>query len=137
MRGGLSSPFLKPKLMKRGVKRFNEIFLYSDSEPNEVLIGLLHAFILPFAMLELGSPLLILQIAASFTGFFQLYAVLYNGSLKIRKIAVQLATLVAIATVLNYSMNGMMNGSHYGWVLILVFALWNLIRVTKEEIAKK
>jgi hypothetical protein len=123
--------------MKKGIKRFNEIFLYSDSEPNEVLIGVLHALILPFAMMELGNPLLALQIAASMTGFFQLYAVLYNGSLKIRKIAVQLATLVAIATVLNYCLNGMMNGSHYGWLLILIFAVWNLIRVTKEEIARK
>jgi hypothetical protein len=123
--------------MKKGIKRFNEIFLYSDSEPNEVLIGVLHALILPFAMMELGNPLLVLQIAASMTGFFQLYAVLYNGSLKIRKIAVQLATLVAIATVLNYCLNGMMNGSHYGWLLILIFAVWNLIRVTKEEIARK
>jgi hypothetical protein len=123
--------------MKKGIKRFNEIFLYSDSEPNEVLIGVLHALILPFAMMELGNPLLALQIAASMTGFFQLYAVLYNGLLKIRKIAVQLATLVAIATVLNYCLNGMMNGSHYGWLLILIFAVWNLIRVTKEEIARK
>ena len=123
--------------MKKGIKRFNEIFLYSDSEPNEVLIGVLHALILPFAMMELGNPLLALQIAASMTGFFQLYAVLYNGSLKIRKIAVQLATLVAIATVLNYCLNGIMNGSHYGWLLILIFAVWNLIRVTKEEIARK
>lgn len=123
--------------MKKGYKRFNEIFLYSDSEPNEVLIGLLHAIILPFAMLELGNPLLFLQIAASLTGFFQLYAVLYNGRLTIRKIAVQLATLVAIATVLNYCLNGMMNGSHYGWLLILIFAVWNLIRVTREQIAKR
>jgi hypothetical protein len=123
--------------MKKGYKRFTEIFLYSDSEPNEVLIGLLHAIILPFAMLELGNPLLFLQIAASLTGFFQLYAVLYNGTLTIRKIAVQLATLVAIATVLNYCLNGMMNGSHYGWLLILIFAVWNLIRVTREQIAKR
>jgi len=123
--------------MKKGYKRFNEIFLFSDSEPNEVLIGLLHAIILPFAMLELGNPLLFLQIAASLTGFFQLYAVLYNGTLTIRKIAVQLATLVAIATVLNYCLNGMMNGSHYGWLLILIFAVWNLIRVTREQIAKR
>jgi len=123
--------------MKNLINFIDEIFLYSDSEPNEVLIGLLHALILPFAMMELGNPLLVLQIAASMTGFFQLYAVLYNGSLKIRKIAVQLATLVAIATVLNYCLNGMMNGSHYGWLLILIFAVWNLIRVTKEEIARK
>ena len=119
--------------MKKGLNRFREIFLYSDSEPNEVLIGLLHAFILPVAMLEMGSPSIILQIGASAVGFFQLYAVLYVGSLKTRKIAVQLATLVAISTVINYFLSGMLHGSHFGWLLILIFAIWNLVRVTRES----
>ena len=117
-----------------GFRRFKQIFLYSDSEPNEVLIGLLHALILPFAMLEMIDPNNFMQIGASFVGFFQLYAVLYNGKLRIRMIAVQLATLVAIMTVVNYAMAGMLHGSHFGWLLILIFAIWNLIRVTREHI---
>jgi len=120
-------------LINKGYKRFVSIFLYSDSEPNEVLIGLLHALILPPAMLELGDPHMTMQICASMVGFFQLYAVLYSGSLRVRKWAVQLATLVAIGTVMNYYMEGMLSGSHFGWLLILIFAIWNLIRVTKEE----
>lgn len=123
-------------MKNKGLKRFKEIFLYSDSEPNEVLIGILHAVILPFAMLEIGEPFLLFQIGASLVGFFQLYAVLYNGTLKIRKMAVQAACLVAIATVINYSMSGLMKGSHFGWLLILVFTIWNLIRVTKEELVR-
>ncbi len=122
--------------MKTGLKRFVQIFLYSDSEPNEVLIGLLHAFILPIAMLEMGDPSLLFQILASAVGFFQLYSVLYNGNLKIRKIAVQLATLVSIATCINYFMMDMLNGSHFGWLLILIFAIWNLVRVTRESLHK-
>jgi hypothetical protein len=123
-------------MKKKGLNRFKEIFLYSDSEPNEVLIGLLHAFILPFAMIEIGKPILLFQIVASFVGFFQLYAVLYNGNLKVRKWAVQGACVVAIATVINYCMAGIMQGSHFGWLLILIFTIWNLIRVTKEELSK-
>jgi hypothetical protein len=122
--------------MKRGISKFKEIFLYSDSEPNEVLIGMLHAIILPFAMIEIGNPILLFQIGASFVGFFQLYAVLYNGTLRIRKYAVQLACLVAIATVVNYTISGMMQGSHFGWLLILIFAVWNLVRVTREELVR-
>jgi len=122
--------------VKQGFGRFKEIFLYSDSEPNEVLIGILHAVVLPFAMFEMGEPSLFLQILASLVGQFQLYAVLYNGNLKIRKIAVQLATLIALSTCVNYFIEGMLHGSHFGWVLILVFAVWNLIRVTKEEYGK-
>jgi len=119
-----------------GWARFKQIFLFSDSEPNEVLIGLLHAVILPFAMFEMGDPSLIFQVLASATGWFQLYSVLYNGKLKIRKIAVQLATLVAIATCINYYMMDMLKGSHFGWLLILIFAIWNLIRVTREGFLK-
>jgi hypothetical protein len=122
--------------MNKGLKRFKEIFLYSDSEPNEVLIGMLHAIILPFAMLEIGNPILFFQIIVSLVGFFQLYAVLYNGTLHMRKWAVQAACLVSIATVVNYTMAGMMQGSHFGWLLILIFAIWNLIRVTREELSK-
>jgi len=123
-------------MKNKGFNRFKDIFLYSDSEPNEVLIGLLHAIILPFAMLEMGHPILLFQIGASLVGFFQLYAVLYNGKLKVRKYAVQLACLVAIATVINYCMSGLMQGSHFGWLLILVFTIWNLVRVTREELVR-
>lgn len=126
----------KDGIMDTGFKRFKQIFLYSDSEPNEVLIGLLHAFILPIAMLEMGDPSIIFQILASAVGFFQLYSVLYNGNLKIRKIAVQLATLVSVATCINYFMMNMLNGSHFGWLLILIFAIWNLVRVTRESLYK-
>ena len=119
-------------MKKRGLARVKQIFLYSDSEPNEVLIGILHMAILPFAMMEIGTPWLALQVGAHLIGAFQLYCVLYNGTLIMRKIAVQLAVIVSIMSVVNYTLAGMMHGSHLGWVLIMVFAIWNLIRVTRE-----
>ena len=118
---------------KRGLKRAKQIFLYSDSEPNEVLIGILHMAILPFAMFELGTPWALLQFTAHIAGAFQLYCVLYNGTLQMRSLAVRLAALVSIATVCNYAMAGMLKGSHLGWLLICVFAIWNLIRVSRES----
>ena len=122
---------------KGAVRRAKDIFLYSDSEPNEVLIGILHMLILPFAMLEIGNPWILLQIFAHLVGAFQLFAVLFNGGLGLRKAATFLATMVAVATCANYTMAGMMHGSHLGWLLILIFAVWNLIRVTKEDIQKR
>lgn len=121
--------------MKRstGIQRAKEVFLYSDSEPNEVLIGILHMVILPFAMFEIGTPWIGLQIGAHLVGGFQLWCVLYNGQLRCRKWAVQAAVLVSIMTVANYTMAGMMKGSHLGWLLICIFAIWNLVRVTREE----
>lgn len=120
----------------KALKRAKHILMYSDSEPNELLIGMLHALILPFAMLELGDPFLMLQLLASAAGFFQLYAVLWNGSLRIRKYAVIAAVIIAISTVVNYYMADMLYGSHVGWLLILVFAIWNLVRVEMESLAR-
>jgi hypothetical protein len=49
--------------------------------------------------------------------------------------------LVAVATVLNYFIEGMLQGSNIGWVLVLIFSAWNIIRVENqkhlEEIKKK
>lgn len=119
------------------MSRAKEIMMYSDSEPNEVLIGVLHMLILPFAMFEIGKPWMLLQISAHLVGAFQIYCVLFDGSIKMRQIAVQLAVVVSIMTVVNYTFAGMMQGSHLGWLLICVFAIWNLIRVTRENLHRK
>ena len=113
-------------------KRAREILLYSDSDCLELMFGLLHAGILPLAMFELGAPWVLLQVGAHIAGLFQLYCVLCDGSIKLRKRAVQIACLVSVATVLNFTMAGMMKGSHLGWALVLIMNVWVLIRITRE-----
>ena len=81
---------------------------YTDSESNELMIGVLHACILPFAMFELGNPWAFLQFSAHIAGVFQVYCALWDGRLFMRKIAVQIASVISIATVANYTMAGMM-----------------------------
>lgn len=124
-------------MKKKGLARAKQIMLYSDSEPNEILIGVLHMAILPFAMFEIGEPWVLLQLSAHLVGAFQIYCVLYDGRIKMRQVAVQLAVIVSIMTVVNYTLAGMMHGSHLGWLLICVFAIWNLIRVARENIHRK
>ena len=121
---------------QKGLKRARAIMLYSDSEPNEVLIGLLHCAILPFALFELGQPWVALQVGAHLAGAFQLYTVLYNGTLQLRSMATKVAALVSVATVVNYTLAGLMSGSNFGWLLILVFAFWNVARVEREKLSK-
>ena len=41
---------------KKGLERAKAIMKYTDSESNELMIGVLHMSILPFAMFELGKP---------------------------------------------------------------------------------
>ena len=80
-----------------GLKKAKEIFLYSDSEPNEVLIAMCHLIALPASILfEYENPMPMLCLGAIAAGLFQMWAVLYSGSLKMRLYAVQIATVIAI-----------------------------------------
>ena len=124
-------------LKETGLARAKYLLKYCDSESNELMIGVLHMCILPFAMFELGKPWAILQVAAHLAGAFQIWAALYNGRLFMRKIAVQIASIISIATVVNYTSAGMMQGSQLGWLLICAMSIWNLYRVTNEQLYKK
>lgn len=120
---------------KKGIHKIKELFWYSDSEPNEVLIALCHLICLPLALLaEFNNPNALFIIGAALTGAFQLWAVIWKGCLKYRLLAVQLATIVAIMTIINLSLEGLMEGSRTGWIIILLFAIWNTIRVFKEKL---
>ena len=122
-------------MKSKGLAKVKELFWYSDSEPNEVLIAFCHLVALPAALcVDFHNPSLLLIAGAIFTGAFQLYAVLWDGTLKMRLIAVQLATVVAIMTVINLFMGELLKGSNLGWAIILLFAIWNTVRVFKEKL---
>jgi hypothetical protein len=123
--------------MKKGINKFKELFWYSDSEPNEVLIALCHIICLPAALLvEFHNPSIIFIIGGMASGLFQLWAVLWSGRLRYRLIAVQVAAIIALTTIINLSMAGLMEGSRTGWIIILGFAIWNAIRVFKEKLER-
>ena len=121
----------------KGFKKFKELFWYSDSEPNEVLIAMCHIVCLPLAIImdfnDAHWGLMFFGIAS---GLFQLWAVLWSNCLRYRLIAVQVASVIAISTCANLYMHGLMVGSNTGWCIILLFAIWNTVRVVKEKIEK-
>lgn len=121
----------------QGLKRAKEIFLYSDSEPNEVMIGLCHTIALPCALVTdmHNMSFLFIAIAVS-AGLYQLWSALFSGCLNHRLRSVQLATLISLLTIENLYSVGMLKGSGIGWCIIFVMALWNTIRVTKEKLAR-
>ena len=122
----------------RGWAKVKSLFWYSDSEPNEVLIAFCHVIVLPLAILvEFENPSLLAISIGMLSGIFQLWAVVWNGTLKYRLIAVQLASLIAVMTIINLCMEGLMEGSRIGWCIIGMFAFWNTIRVFKEKIEKE
>lgn len=117
------------------MNRLKDIFWYSDSEPNEVLISFCHMVCLPLSICyEFGNPNFLFIAGAVAAGVFQFWAVALNGSLKMRLIAVQAAALIAVITCVNLGLQGLLTGSRTGWIMIAVFALWNMVRVFNEKL---
>lgn len=127
----------KHGMKKKGLAKLKDLFWYSDSEPNEVLIAMCHIFALPAALcVDFENPSVLLIGAGILAGSFQMWAVLWNGTLRMRLIAVQIAALIALSTVENLFVSGLLNGSRIGWAIIMVFAVWNTVRVFKEKMDK-
>lgn len=124
-------------MRKKGLAKLKDLFWYSDSEPNEVLIAMCHIIALPAALcVDFENPSFLLIATGILAGSFQMWAVLWNGTLRMRLIAVQIASLIALGTVENLFASDLLNGSRLGWVIIMFFAIWNTIRVFKEKIDK-
>ena len=124
-------------MKKKGLAKVKDLFWYSDSEPNEVLIAFCHIFALPAALcVDFDNPSIPLILAGITAGSFQMWAVLWNGTLRMRLYAVQIAALIAVGTVENLFVEGLLNGSRIGWAIIMLFAIWNTIRVFKEKLEK-
>lgn len=122
---------------KKGLAKVKDLFWYSDSEPNEVLIAFCHIFALPAALcVDFDNPSIPLILGGIAAGVFQMWSVVWDGTLRMRLYAVQLAAIIAFMTVENLFVEGMLNGSRIGWAIIMFFAFWNTIRVFKEKMEK-
>lgn len=124
-------------MKKKGLAKLKDLFWYSDSEPNEVLIAMCHIFALPAALcVDFDNPSIPLILGGVSAGLFQMWSVVWDGTLRMRLYAVQIAAVIAFMTVENLFVEGLLNGSRIGWAIIMVFAMWNTIRVYKEKIEK-
>jgi hypothetical protein len=119
-------------------KNIKTILSFADSEFLELLIAILHTFLLPLAVWsEIGFKWHIILMAIG-GGAFQFYSVGMRD-LRCRYYSTIVASFVAILTAEQYIMNGLMweAPSRFGWVFISFAAVVNQIRVTKQWKAKK
>lgn len=118
-------------------KNIKTILSFADSEFLELLIAILHTFLLPLAVItEIGFKWHVVIMAVA-GGIFQFYSVGIRD-LKCRYYSTIVATFVAILTAEQYLMNGLMweAPSRFGWLIIAFAAIINQIRVTKQWKAK-
>ena len=118
------------KLIKKNLKT---IVGFADSEFLELLIAILHTFLLPLAVwAEIGFKWHIILVAIG-GGLFQFYSVGMRD-LRCRYYSTIIATIVAFLTTEQYFMAGLMweAPSRFGWLIIAFAAIINQIRVTKQ-----
>ncbi len=119
--------------MNAVLKNLKTILTYADSEFLELLIAILHTFLLPVAVIsEMGFKWHIIIIAI-LGGSFQLYSVGIRN-LKCRYYSCAIATVVSLWTALEYGLNGLFieAPSRYGWLIIALAAIVNQLRITKQ-----
>lgn len=122
------------KLIKKNIAT---VLSFADSEFLELLIAVLHTFLLPAAVwAEIGFKWHIIVVAIA-GGLFQFYSVGMRD-LRCRYYSTVIATLVAFLTVEQYIMTGLLweAPSRFGWLIIAIAAVINQIRVTKQWRAK-
>jgi hypothetical protein len=118
-------------------KNIATVLSFADSEFLELLIAVLHTFLLPAAVwAEIGFKWHIIFVAIA-GGVFQFYSVGMRD-LRCRYFSTVIATLVAFLTVEQYIMTGLLweAPSRFGWLIIAIAAVINQIRVTKQWRAK-
>ena len=118
-------------------KNIATVLSFADSEFLELLIAVLHTFLLPMAVwLEIGFKWHIIFVAIA-GGLFQFYSVGMRD-LRCRYYSTVIATIVAFFTVEQYIMTGKMMEapSRWVWAVIALAAVINQIRVTKQWRAK-
>ena len=114
-------------------KNIKTILSFADSEFLELLIAILHTFLLPLAVItEIGFKWHVI-IMAVVGGLFQFYSVGMRD-LKCRYYSTIIATIVAFLTTEEYIITGKMMEapSRFGWLIIAFAAIVNQIRVTKQ-----
>jgi len=121
------------------IKKLGHILTYHDSEPTEVLQGLIWFLFAPMVLeAEFFPKFWYLAIISAVVGFGALYSVVYL-SLKVRRKFAYGYGLVAILFVLIHFTGDHVDWTpmNWGWVVIAISALSNIRRITQKIESKK
>lgn len=120
------------------IKKLGHILTYHDSEPTEVLQGLIWLIFAPIVLEATFFDLWYVANISILVGFGTLYAVVYS-SLKVRRIYSYLYGILAILfCVIFFKEHGIhSNPMNWGWIVICISALSNIRRINQKITAKK
>lgn len=118
------------------IKKLGNILTYYDSEPTEVLQGLIWAIFAPMVLMVAYPDLWYVSILSILIGFSALYSVSYL-SLTYRKIsAISYSIISLFFAVLFLKDQGLSSyPTNWGWVVICISAIGNIRRVNQKIVA--
>ena len=117
------------------IKKLVHILTYHDSEPTEVLQGLIWFIFAPMVLeAEFFPKFWYLAIISALVGFGTLYSVVYKSLETRRKFAYGYGIIAIIFVVIHFSLLNTFNWTpmNWGWVVIAISALSNIRRITQK-----
>ena len=116
------------------LKRLQQLWRYSDSQPTEITLGAALITLAPIAtLIELGF-MPIYQTTLIGAGVYQLYCI-SKGDLHCRLRASMLTFGLYATSLAMYLITiGLPTPSHYGWVILLISSFGNLKRLKTEQL---
>lgn len=121
-------------------KKLGHILTYHDSEPTEVLQGLIWFLFAPMVLeAEFFPNLWYVAAISAMIGFGTLHSVVY-GSLERRRLFGYLYGVMSIVfVIIHFSLFNSFNWTpmNWGWVVIAISALSNIRRITRKIESKK
>jgi hypothetical protein len=122
------------------IKKLGHILTYHDSEPTEVLQGLIWLIFAPIVLEAQFFPdLWYVAIISVLTGYGTLHSVVY-GSLERRRLFGYLYGIMSIVFVIvHFSLFNSFNWTpmNWGWVVISISAVSNIRRITQKIESQK
>jgi hypothetical protein len=122
------------------IKKLGHILTYHDSEPTEVLQGLIWLIFAPVVLeAEFFPNLWYVAIISVLIGYGTLHSVVY-GSLERRRLFGYLYGVMSIVfVIIHFSLFNSFNWTpmNWGWVVIAISALSNIRRITRKIESQK
>ena len=119
------------------IKKLGHILTYHDSEPTEVLQGLIWFIFAPMVLIAAYPSLWYVAIISALIGYGTLHSVVYS-SLERRRVFGYLYGVMAILFVLiHFTAAINWTPMNWGWIVIVISALSNIRRITRKIESQK
>jgi len=116
------------------LKKLQQLWKYSDSQPTEITLGAALMILAPVAtLIELGF-MPVYQLMLIGAGAYQLFCI-STGELECRVRAAMLTFGLYTTSLAMYLMTiGLPTPSHYGWLILVISSFGNLKRLKTEQL---